>query len=170
MSIQRFKQWASLDYDYHFKSWASKDKMTTKVRKPTMRLRSMIQWTKWTFVHPREMWRMKFKVCSFDIWLKQITSSKSASGKRTKSKPQLKNRIQCDCYAAWLIHALDCLWFLSWVCSIDFVCHIMIMDSNPGFKIKKKIHLWRLTEKDKSPVNKFKLPEGTGASNAGKQI
>ena len=141
MSIQRFKGWASLDYDYHFKTWTSKAKMPTKVGKPTMHLRSMIQWTKWTFVDPRKMWRMKFKVCSFDIWLEQITSGKSASSKCTKSKPQLKNRmnsLSLQCSLTYTYTRLQLLLSeLNWVYSIDFVCHIMRMDSNPGFKIKK---------------------------------
>ena len=37
-------------------------------------------------------------------------------------------------------------------------------------KKKPEVAFWRLTEKDKSPINKFKSPEGIGTLKAGKQI
>ena len=44
--------------------------------------------------------------------------------------------------------------------------------SDSGLEIKRKteVSFWRLTEKEESPISKFKSPEGVGAPKARKQI
>lgn len=55
----------------------------------------MIQWTKETFMIPREVRRVKFKFCCMNTRLKNVTRGKTSSSKDTKGNPHLRNNKMC---------------------------------------------------------------------------